>query len=82
LILTVFTEVICSLLVMVGLGTRIASALLAATMLVAAFYIHAADPFAVQEMSLHFLLVYLVLMITGSGKFSIYYLLQQKGLSK
>lgn len=82
LILTVFTEVICSLLVMVGLGTRIASALLAATMLVAAFYIHAADPFAVQEMSLHFLLVYLVLMITGSGKFSIDYLLQQKGLSK
>ena len=78
LALTVFAEVFCSLLILVGFGTRIATVPLIITMLVAAFYIHAADPFAKQELAIHYLLAYVLLLITGSGKYSIDYLVQRK----
>ena len=71
LFLTVFAEVICSVLILIGLGTRFAAIPLIFTMVVAVFYIHAADPFANQEMGLHYLLVYVLLFLLGSGKFSL-----------
>jgi putative oxidoreductase len=71
LALAVFAEVVCSVLVVLGLGTRLAVIPLSITMLIAAFHIHIGDPFAKQEMALHFLLVYVVLFILGSGKYSI-----------
>lgn len=70
LALTVFAEVWCSVLIMVGLGTRVAVIPLIITMLVAVFYIHGQDPFIKQEMGLHYLLVYSVLLIAGSGRHS------------
>lgn len=76
--LVVFAEVICSILILLGFVTRLAVVPLAITMLVAAFYIHAADPFAKQEPALYYLLVYIVLFFTGSGKYSFDYLLQKK----
>ncbi|WP_223816233.1 DoxX family protein [Adhaeribacter rhizoryzae] len=54
LTLTIFSEVVCSLFILVGLATRLAAIPLAITMAVAALYIHGTDPFSVQEMSLHF----------------------------
>ena len=69
--LVIFAEVICSVLLLLGLGTRLAVIPLSITMMVAAFHIHIGDPFAKQEMALHFLLVYVVLFILGSGKYSI-----------
>lgn len=80
LTLTVFAEVICSIFILVGLGTRLAAIPLISTMLVAVFNIHAADPFAKQELAILYLLPYLVLLITGSGKYSIDYLVQRKSL--
>ncbi len=68
--LAVFAEVICSVLVLVGLGTRLAVIPLIVTMLIAALHVHAGDPFAKQEMALHFLLVYVLLFMLGSGKYS------------
>lgn len=47
-------------------------------MLVAVLFIHAADPFAMKEPALHYLLVYALLLFAGSGKYSIDYLLQSK----
>lgn len=78
LALTVFAEVLCSVFVLAGLGTRLAVIPLAITMLVAALLIHAADPFSAKESSLHYLLVYVILLFAGSGKYSIDYLLQPK----
>lgn len=76
LILAVFAEVFCSVLLIAGLATRLAVVPLIITMLVAAFIIHAADPLAKQEPALQYLLVYIVLLFAGSGKYSIDYLLQ------
>lgn len=77
--LAVFAEVFCSLLIAFGLGTRLAVLPLIATMLVAALLIHAADPFAKQEPALQYLLVYTMLLLTGSGRYSIDYLWSKKG---
>ena len=71
LVLTVLAEVVCSILILVGLGTRLATIPLIFTMAVAVFYVHAAEPFATQEMGLLYLLMYTTLFFLGSGKFSL-----------
>lgn len=76
--LAVFAEVFCSVLVLIGFGTRLAVIPLIVTMLVAVFYIHAADPFVKKEIGLHYLLVYALLLIAGSGRFSLDNLLYRK----
>ena len=76
--LTVLAEVLCSALVLTGFGTRLAVIPLIITMLVAVFVIHANDPFNNKELAVHYLVTYLVLFITGSGKYSLDYLLQNK----
>ena len=76
--LAVFAEVFCSILLIAGFATRLAVVPLIITMLVAALIIHGTEPFVKQESSLQYLLVYVVLFFTGSGKYSIDYLLQGK----
>jgi len=80
LALAVFAEVVCSLLILVGLGTRLATIPLIVTMLVAVFLLHGADPFAQKEPALLYLLPYVMLLLTGSGRYSLDYLLLQKVL--
>lgn len=69
--LTVFSEVLCSVLLFIGLGTRLASIPLIITMVVAVFLIHASDPFATQELGLLYLFLYTPLLILGGGKYSL-----------
>lgn len=69
--LAIFAEVFCSIALMLGLLTRWASVPLAITMGVAAFYIHAHDPFAKKELALIYLLFYLVFMFNGGGRYAI-----------
>jgi putative oxidoreductase len=76
--LAVFAEVFCSVLLLAGFATRLAVIPLIITMVTALVFIHAADPFAKQELVFQYLLVYLVLLFAGSGRFSIDYLLQGK----
>lgn len=79
LALAVFAEFICSILLIVGLGTRLAAIPLMITMAVAAFLVHAADPFQRKELAIIYLLVFTVLLITGAGKHSLdFYWLKRK----
>lgn len=71
LYLTIFAEVGCSALLILGLGTRLALIPLIITMLVAAFIVHAPDDFGTKEMSLLYLVVFIFLLFTGPGKYSI-----------
>ncbi len=82
LVLTVFAEVVCSILVMLGFATRLAVIPLIITMLVAAFIVHGDDPFGKKELPLHYVLVYGLLIITGSGKYSIDQWLHKKAEKK
>jgi putative oxidoreductase len=79
--LAVFAEVICSVLLIVGFGTRLATIPLIITMLVAVLYIHGNDPFANQEIGIHYLLAYVLLLITGAGKYSLDNLLTNNKIS-
>jgi putative oxidoreductase len=74
--LTVFAEVFCSVLILTGFATRLAVIPLIITMLVAVFVIHAADPFTNKELGLHYLVAYIGLLLAGSGKYSLDYLLR------
>lgn len=76
--LVVFAEVICSVLILLGLGTRLATIPLIITMAVAVFQVHAADVFAKKEMALLYLVTYVVLALLGSGKYSVDSLVYKK----
>ena len=76
--LAVFSEVFCSLLVLSGTRTRLAVLPLIITMLVAVFIIHGSDSFAKKEPALTYLLLFITLLIGGSGRYSVDYLLLNK----
>jgi putative oxidoreductase len=71
LISAIGAEVGCSLLLIVGLGTRLAAVPLAFTMLVALFLVHAKDPWQAKELAAVYLSVYVSLVFTGGGVFSL-----------
>ncbi len=75
LISAIGAEVGCSLLLIVGLATRLAAIPLAFTMIVALFVVHAADPWQTKELAAIYLSVYAALIFTGAGRFSIDHML-------
>lgn len=78
--LTIFSEVLCSVFLLVGFATRLAVIPLIITMLVAVLIVHLSDPFSMKEPALHYLLVYVMLLFAGSGKYSMDNLLQAKSV--
>ena len=68
LVLAIGAEVFAALLVILGLGTRLAVAPLVVTMLVAAFVVHGADPFAKKELALLYASGYVALFFCGAGR--------------
>lgn len=69
--LAIFAEVACAILVLVGFKTRLATIPLIITMLVAAFYAHADDPFGKKEPALLFLTLFLSILLMGPGKYAL-----------
>lgn len=78
LALAVFAEFLCSILVGIGFATRLATIPLIITMAVAAFISHGADPFGRKELALLYLLIYIFLLVAGSGKYSIDNIISRK----
>lgn len=84
--LAIFAELVCSMAFIVGLFYRLAMIPMIFTMGMAFFVIHANDVFAVKELALVYLIIFVLMYITGPGKFSVdYYLgkeLRQKKMHK
>lgn len=78
LALAVFAEVICSVLILLGLAVRLAVLPLMVTMLMAIFIIHGNDGLSEKELAIHYLLTYVVLLFAGGGRLSIDSLISQK----
>jgi putative oxidoreductase len=78
LLMILFAEVGCSILIMLGMLTRLATLPLIFGMSIAAFMIHEQDPFAMKELALMYLGPFIVLLISGPGKYSIDYLILRK----
>lgn len=64
------SEFLGGIFVAVGLGTRIASTLIATTMGVAFFVTHANDPFKVKELAAAYGTIAVALLLTGGGSYS------------
>lgn len=71
LILTVFAEFICAILLLVGFKGRFASLFLMFTMFVAAFIVHGSDPWGKKELPLLYFGVYLAIFLMGTGRYSV-----------
>jgi putative oxidoreductase len=77
-VLVVFAEFVCSILVMLGLGTRLAVIPLIINMSTAAIFAHANDPFAVKEKALLFLIIFFLLLVVGPGRYSLDHAMMKK----
>ena len=71
LALVIFAELICSILVMLGLFTRIACIFLLISTFVAVAKAHNYDIFEKGEHVSLFFIIYLTILITGPGKISV-----------
>lgn len=77
LMITIFCEFACSLFLMTGLVTRIVLIPMMAAMAVAFFDVH--DGMMPEgELALIYLIVFLVLFMTGPGRYSVDYLIDRK----
>ena len=69
--LIIFAEFGCSILLILGLFTRLATVPLIIGMSVAAFAAQAGQSFAAKELAIVYFCIYIGLMILGPGKFSL-----------
>lgn len=71
LLMALGAEIGCSLLLILGLFTRLALFPLFFTMTMAFFIIHGNDPFAVKELALMYMTIYVAIFAIGAGRYSI-----------
>jgi len=69
--LAIFAEFFCAVLLILGIGTRLAAIPLMITMLVALTIYHAPDPWAKKELAALYLSAFTVILICGGGGFSL-----------
>ncbi|MEG0948720.1 MAG: DoxX family membrane protein [Bacteroidales bacterium] len=82
LILSIFAEVVCSFLLILGLLTRPAALVLVINMSVAAFLVHSEHLFAQKELALMYLAIYIVVTVVGGGKYSLDWVLFTSKVNK
>ena len=68
--MVIFAEIVCSFALIFGLLQRIALIPMIFTMCTAFFIVHSADAFATKELAFIYLIVFVILYITGPGKYS------------
>lgn len=73
--LAIFAELICSMAFIIGFLYRLALVPMIVTMIVAFLVIHTNDVFAVKELAFVYLVVFVLMYITGPGRFSIDYII-------
>ena len=78
LVMIICAEVGCSIFLIVGAFTRLATIPLIFSMLVVLLVVHGSDPFQVKELPLLYLGVYIFLFFTGAGKISLDSILLKK----
>lgn len=82
LILAIFAEFFCSILILIGYRSRLASIPLIILMLVALLIVHGDDSILEHWNILLYIFTYAIFLHLGGGKYSITYYLQWKGNAK
>lgn len=70
-VLAIVSEFFGGLLLALGLLTRPAALFVLMTMLVAAFFVHADDPFSKKEFALAYGMAAFALLVSGAGRYSV-----------
>ena len=76
--LATFAEFVCAIALLLGFASRAATLPLIATMGVAVVVYHADDPWHKKELALLYLVGFVVLLLTGPGRFSFDEVLSKK----
>lgn len=71
LVLALLGELVAPAFIIIGFKTKWAAIPALLTMFVAAFVVHADDPFEIKEKALLFFFAFLVILLLGAGKFSV-----------
>lgn len=71
LMLAIFAELFCSILFIAGLLYRLVLLPMIFTMGVAFFIIHGGDPFSSKELAFVYLAMFIIMYITGAGRYSV-----------
>ena len=71
LVLAIFAELFCSVGFIVGAFYRLALIPMIFTMCIALFVIHGSDPFAVKELAVIYLSVFVLMYISGPGNYAL-----------
>jgi putative oxidoreductase len=71
LVLALFAEIFCALLLVLGLFTRVAALVLVIFMAVAVFLFHKGQPLAQHEPGLVYLAAFFAILLVGPGKISV-----------
>lgn len=71
LLLAIFAEFFCGILLTVGFLVRLAAVPIVTTFLVAFFVVHAGDPFQQKELALLYLLLGFYFLLKGAGSASV-----------
>lgn len=71
LMVTVIGELLCPILIIIGYKTKWSSLPIIGVMTVAAFVVHAGDPIENKEKALLYLFGFIVVALSGPGKYSI-----------
>lgn len=72
LLLTLFAEIICAIMIIVGFRVRMFAIPLIFTMVIAALIVHAGDPLRDRELALLYVAGFLTIALLGSGKYTIF----------
>ena len=78
LLLAIFAEVFCSLAVIVGALYRLALIPIIVTLLVIVCMIHQGDTLAIKELALVYLIVFVLLFVSGPGRYAVDTVLARK----
>ena len=71
LLMAVFAEFVCSILLIIGYKSRLAAIAPALTMMTVAFIVHINDPWRKQEFPLLYLTIFVAIYLVGSGRYSL-----------
>ncbi len=76
--LTVFSEVFCAILVMLGLGTRLAAFVVVTEMVIIELRVHVHVPFATKELAFVYMAAFVLVLLAGAGSVSMDKLISKK----
>ncbi|MCO6146743.1 DoxX family protein [Flavobacterium sp. NRK1] len=82
LVLAFIAEFVCSIFILIGFATRLAVIPPIINMFVIVFVVHNTDGFDRQELPGLYLVIYVLLLIIGSGKYSVDHLINKKSRPK